>query len=111
MVGIYGVLAWTVRQRTREIGVRTALGAQRWSVIALVLQHSLKLAGAGIVLGWIGALALVRLLQSLLFETAPTDPFTFIAVPLALVAAVLLASWLPARRAAKVDPLIALRAE
>ncbi len=111
MVGIYGVIAWTVRQRTREIGVRMALGAQRGSVLALVLRGGLKLAGAGIVLGLIGAMALSRLLRSLLFGVGPTDPVTFAAVPVLLVSAALLACWLPARRAARADPVEALRCE
>ncbi len=111
MVGIYGVIAWTVRQRTREIGVRMALGAQRGTVLALVLRSGLKLAGAGIVLGLIGALVLSQLLRSLLFSVGPTDPLTFAAVPLLLVVVALLACWLPARRAANVDPMEALRYE
>ena len=111
MVGIYGVIAWTVRQRTREIGIRMALGAQRSTVLALVLGNGLKLAVAGIVLGLIGAMALARLLHSLLFGVGPTDPITFAAVPALLVSAALLACWLPARRAAKVDPMEALRCE
>lgn len=111
MVGIYGVIAWTVRQRTREIGVRMALGAQRRAVVSLVLHHGLKLTGAGIVLGVIGAIGLSRLLGSLLFAIGPTDPVTFFAVPLLLIVAALLACWLPARRATKVDPMVALRCE
>jgi predicted permease len=111
MVGIYGVIAWTVRQRTREIGVRMALGAQRSAVLALVLRNGLKLAGAGIVLGLVGAMILTQLLRSLLFGVGPIDPVTFAAVPLLLVAVALLACWMPARRAARVDPLEALRYE
>jgi putative ABC transport system permease protein len=111
MLGIYGVIAWTVRQRTREIGVRMALGAQRSAVLALVLRNGLKLAGAGIVLGLIGAMALTHLLRSLLFGVGPTDPFTLAVVPLVLVSVALLACWLPARRAARVDPMVALRTE
>lgn len=111
MVGIYGVIAWTVRQRTREIGVRMALGAQRSAVLALVLRRGLKLAGAGIVLGLIGAMVVTRLLRSLLFGVGPADPFTFVAVPMLLVFVALLACWLPARRAANVDPMEALKCE
>ncbi len=111
MVGIYGVIAWAVRQRTREIGVRMALGAQRKSVLALVLGRGLRLAAAGIVLGLIGAIPLTRILRSLLFGVAPTDPLTFAAVPVLLVSAALLACFLPARRAAKIDPMEALRYE
>jgi len=111
MIGIYGVIAWTVKQRTREIGVRMALGAQRSAVLALVLQNGLKLAGAGIALGLLGSLVFTRLLRSLLFAVGPTDPLTFAAVPVLLICAALLACWIPARRATKVDPMIALRHE
>jgi putative ABC transport system permease protein len=111
MVGIYGVIAWTVSQRTCEIGVRVALGAQRSAVLALVLRSGLKLAGAGILLGLIGATVLTQLLRSLLFGVGPTDPVTFAAVPLLLVSVALVACWLPARRAANVDPMEALRYE
>jgi putative ABC transport system permease protein len=111
MVGIYGVIAWTVRQRTREIGVRIALGAQRSAVLALVLRSGLKLAGIGVVFGLIGATVLSQLLSSLLFGVGPTDPVTFTAVPLLLASVAMLACWMPARRAAKVDPMEALRYE
>ncbi len=111
MVGIYGVIAWTVRQRTREIGIRMALGAQRGAVLALVLRNGLKLASTGIVPGLIGAMVLSRLLRSLLFAVDPTDPITFAAVPVLLVSAALLACWVPAKRAARVDPIVALRTE
>jgi ABC-type antimicrobial peptide transport system permease subunit len=88
-----------------------ALGAQRSAVLGLVLRRGLKLAGAGIVLGLTGAIGLTQLLRGLLFGVGPADPLTFIAVPFLLVAAALLACWLPARRAAKVDPMEALRSE
>ena len=111
MVGIYGVIAWTVRQRTREIGVRMALGAQRGAVLALVLRNGLQLASTGIAIGMIGALVLSQLLRGLLFGIGPTDPLTFAAVPLLLVSVALLACWLPARSAARVNPMEALRCE
>src|SRR5216110_2456732 len=106
-----GVIAWTVRQRTREIGVRMALGAQRGAVLALVLQNGLKLASTGTAIGVIGALVLSQLLRGLLFGIGPTDPLTFAAVPLLLVSVALLACWLPARSAARVNPMEALRCE
>jgi putative ABC transport system permease protein len=111
MIGIYGVIAWTVRQRTREIGVRLAVGAQRGAVLALVLRNGLELTGVGIVLGLIGAMILTRLLRSMLFGVDPTDPLTFAAVPPLLVSVALLACCVPARRAARVDPMEALRYE
>ncbi|MCI0534643.1 MAG: ADOP family duplicated permease [Verrucomicrobiales bacterium] len=110
-IGLYGVLAYNVAQRTREIGIRTALGAQRLDVVTLVLLHGMKLTGAGLLLGLIGAFTLTRSIRALLFEVTPTDPFTFVAIPLLLAAVALLACWLPARRAAKVDPMEALRCE
>jgi putative ABC transport system permease protein len=111
MVGIYGVIAWTVRRRTREIGIRMALGAQRSMVTTFVLRRGLTLAVAGTLFGIIGALGLTPLLRSMLFGVGTTDPLTFTVVPLLLVAVALLASWLPARRAARVDPMEALRYE
>ena len=111
MLGIYGVIAWTVNQRTREIGVRMALGAQRSTVLALVLRSGFKLAGTGIALGLIGAAALTQLLRSLLFGVTPTDVLTFAAVPVLFVGVALLACCTPARRAANIDPMEALRYE
>ena len=110
-VGIYGVIAFVVATRTREIGVRMALGARRSDVMRLVLGHGLKLVIAGIAAGWIGALIATRGLTSLLFATAPTDPLTYGVVGGLLVIVALLASYVPARRATKVDPIQALRTE
>jgi len=110
-IGLYGVLAYTVTQRTREIGIRTALGAQRLDVIGLVVRQGMKLAGLGILIGLAGAFALTNFMRSLLFGVAPTDPLTFAVIPVVLATVALLACWLPARRAAKVDPMEALRYE
>jgi predicted permease len=111
VVGVYGVLAYTVAQRTAEIGVRMALGARAGDVLRLVVGHGLALAGAGVLLGVVGALVATRLLRGLLFEVSPTDPPTFGAAVLLLLAAALLASSVPAWRAARVDPLETLRHE
>jgi predicted permease len=110
-VGIYGLLAYLVSQRRTEMGIRIAIGAPRASVLWLVLGQGLRLAGAGLALGMAAALALTRLLASLLHGVEPRDPATFAAAPLALLAAALLASYLPARRATRVDPSVVLRAE
>jgi ABC-type antimicrobial peptide transport system permease subunit len=110
-IGLYGLLAFTVSQRTREIGIRMALGAQQTDVLLLVVGQGLKLAIFGIAFGLLGAAFLTRVLASFLYGVTPTDPITFIGVSLILVVVALLACYLPARRAAKVDPLIALRCE
>jgi putative ABC transport system permease protein len=110
-VGIYGVTAFTVNHRTREIGVRMALGAQRRDVLRLVLGEGMLLAGLGILLGVAGALALTRLLESYLYEVKPTDPLAFTTMALLLGAVALMACVIPARRAMRVDPLVALRHE
>jgi putative ABC transport system permease protein len=110
-VGMYGVIAFTVRQRTREIGIRVALGATRADVLRLVLSQSAKLSGAGLMLGLAAAIAGGRLLSGMLYGIRPTDPATLIMVPLLLAAVALAASYLPARRAARVDPTRTLRDE
>lgn len=109
--GIYGLMAYAVTQRRREIGVRMALGAQRHNVLALVVGQGMKLAVIGVVIGLLGAFALVRVLTSLLFEVEPLDPITFAVVSLLLFTVAAIACWLPARRAASVDPMVALRCE
>ena len=111
MIGIYAVVSYAVTQRTQEIGIRMALGAQRTHVVALVLRQGVLLTAAGITLGLIGAAAGTRLLQGLLFGVTPLDTATFTAVSLTLLLVATLASYLPARRATKVDPMLALRSE
>jgi predicted permease len=110
-IGLYGVLAFSVSQRRREIGVRLALGAPRTSVLRLVVRQGMTLVLIGLVLGAAGAAGATRLLRAVLFETSVYDPVTFVVVPVLLGAVALAAAYLPARRAAKVDPMIALRAE
>jgi putative ABC transport system permease protein len=110
-IGIYGVISFGVVQRTHEIGVRVALGARRANVLALIVGQGAGLALAGVVLGLAGALALSRGLRVLLYGVSPTDPLIFTSAAVLLAAAALLASYLPARRAAGVDPILALRQE
>ena len=110
-VGIYGVIAYSVAQRTREFGVRMALGAQPGKVLGLVLGSGLLLTSLGIVIGLAGAFALTRVLAGLLFGVTPTDPLTFVTVAFLLTAVATFASYIPARRATRVDPLVALRAQ
>lgn len=110
-LGIYGVLAYDVSQRTREIGVRGALGATREQVIGLILKQGLSRAGIGLAIGLVGAGLLSRYIKSLLFAVAPTDPIVYVAVSALLLAVAALASYLPARRAARIDPIVALREE
>ena len=110
-IGIYGVIAYGVTQRTQEIGIRMALGAQQSDVLRMVVKQALVMALAGIVVGGTGALLLTRLMQGLLFQVKPADPVTFIVVSGILAAVAVLASYIPGRRATRVDPVIALRAE
>src|SRR5207237_5809899 len=110
-LGLFGVMSYAVVQRSREIGIRVALGAHPHDVLGMVLRHAMTLALAGVVGGLLGALALSRLLGRLLFELSPTDPGTLAGVALLLSLVALAASYLPARRATRVDPLIALRSE
>jgi predicted permease len=111
VVGIYGVIAYSVSQRTREIGIRMALGAQQPAVTGMFVRHGLRLTGVGVACGLIAAVLLMRLMSSLLFNVNPVDPFTYGTVSLGLAATAWLASYLPSRRAATVDPVEALRAE
>jgi putative ABC transport system permease protein len=108
-VGIYGVISYSVRQRTHELGIRMALGAQAVDVLKLIIVQGLKLTFIGVAIGLTAALSLTRWMKSLLFEVRPTDPMTFIVIALLLIAVALLACWVPARRATKVDPVVALR--
>ena len=110
-LGIYGMLAYLVSQGTREIGIRMALGAERQAIVSLVVGQGMKLAIIGVALGIAGAFALTRLMQTLLFGVRPTDPLTFATIPLLLAAVALAASYVPARRAAQVDPIVSLRWE
>ncbi len=110
-VGLYGVVAYLMAQRTQEIGVRMALGAQQWQVVALVLGQGLRPTLLGLGVGLALALALGRVAQSLLFQVSPNDPWVLATVAAVLLLVALLASFLPARRASRVDPVAALRAE
>jgi len=110
-IGIYALISYSVSQRTREIGVRVALGAQRSHVLGIVLRDGLKLLLFGLLLGWIGALSATRVMRSLLYSTSATDAVSFVATSITLIAVALLACYIPARRATKVDPMVALRYE
>jgi hypothetical protein len=110
-VGLYGVLSYTVAQRTSEMGVRMALGAERMDVQRMVLGQGMGIVAAAVAIGVAGALAAGRLLRTLLFEVSPADPAVYVAVVLLLLGVAFLACWLPARRASSVDPIVALRAD
>jgi ABC-type antimicrobial peptide transport system permease subunit len=110
-VGIYGVLAYSVAQRTQEVGIRMALGASRASVLGLIVKQGMTLVGIGVCIGIVGALGLARLMASLLFGVKASDPLTFAAATLVLAAVAFVATYLPARRATAVDPVVMLRYE
>jgi putative ABC transport system permease protein len=110
-IGVYGVLAYSVAQRTHEIGIRMALGARGGDVLRMILAQGARIAGAGVVIGILASFGLTRLMTNLLFSVSPADPATFAAVAIVLVLVALLASYIPARRTLRVDPMIALRHE
>lgn len=110
-IGIYGVIGYTVVQRTREIGIRMALGAPRRDMLQMILRQSLRLVIAGIAIGLLAAFALTRILRSLLYGVGANDLFTYLSVVFLLAGAALIASFIPARRAMNVDPMVALRYE
>lgn len=111
VVGIYGVVAFSVTRRTKEIGIRMALGAQRGNIMRLVLGEGGRMAAFGVAIGIAASFAITRLISSLLFGIRATDPLTFVALAALLSLAALLASYIPARRAMRVDPMVALRYE
>jgi putative ABC transport system permease protein len=110
-LGIYGVISYIVSERTRDIGIRLALGADRGKILAMVLRQGLELAMAGAALGLVGSVIVSHLMAGLLYGVMPTDPLTFVGVTLVLTGVALAACYIPARRAMRVDPMIALRDE
>jgi len=111
LAGIYGVISYSVAQRTREIGLRMALGATTREVLAMIFKQSALTGALGVAVGLLGTFALTRWLQSQLFEVSPTDPLTLAVVSALLILVSLAACWIPARRATRIDPVIALRCE
>jgi putative ABC transport system permease protein len=111
VIGLYGVMMYSVTRRASEIGIRMALGAQRSDILRMVLAEGLRLALAGIAIGGVGSLVVSRLLANFLFGTTATDPLTYTLVPLLLIAVALLACYIPARRATRLDPIVALRCD
>jgi ABC-type antimicrobial peptide transport system permease subunit len=110
-LGLYGVISYSARQRTREIGVRAAMGASAADVVKLILRQGMIMAGAGIVLGLIASAALTRIVNRYLVGVSSTDPITFATVAVVLLGVAAVASWVPARRASRIDPSLALRDE
>jgi len=110
-IGLYGVLAYNVTQRSREMGIRMALGARRWDVLSLVIGYGIRLTVPGVAIGLVAALALTRVMGSLLYEVKPSDPITYVGVSALLIVVAFLACWLPALRATRVDPIQSLRYE
>jgi putative ABC transport system permease protein len=111
LVGIFGTTAYAVARRTQEVGIRMALGARPGRMVAAIVRDASWPVGLGIAIGLAGAAAVTRVIAGFLFETEPTDPLTFVATVAALAATALMAAWIPARRAARVDPVKALRAD
>jgi ABC-type antimicrobial peptide transport system permease subunit len=109
VIGLYGVISYSVVQRTKEIGIRRALGAQRGNILGLVVGHGLRLVLGGLLFGICGAFAFARLLQGLLFHTSPNDPLTYFAIAFLFLLVALAASYFPAQRATRIDPLATLR--
>jgi putative ABC transport system permease protein len=108
-VGIYGVMSYSVAQQTREIGIRMALGAQRSDVLKMTVGQGLRLVLTGVAIGLAGAFVLTRVMATLLFGVSPTDPLTFVSISIVLIGVAVLASYIPALRATRVDPMFALR--